>query len=462
MKRLIRSLAVLIACVRAGARQAGGQHADPAREDQSGQKTSGGAEHGIDGVTWLKYCGVEVVPSSRGWCFTYLITLSVLTFTGCGREEAKPQVRPPAEVSVVKIEPQDTPVTFEYVAQTQSSHQVEIRGRVNGFLDKRVYTEGAIVKAGQVLFLMDKKPFQAQVDDATAALARQKAALETARLNLNRVKPLVAQDALSKKLLDDATGVYESYAAAVEQAKAQLATAELNLSYCTIVSPVTGISSAAVQQDGAYISPANSQLTTVAVLSPVWVNFSISENELQNYRDQIARKLLVPPRNETYEVEIILVDGSLFPYKGRITFTAPLYNAQTGTFLLRVTVDNPGGILRPNQYVRARLKGAIRPNAILVPQQAVQQGAKGHFVWVVNKESKAEYRPVVVGDWHGDDWFITEGLQAGEQVVVNGGLTLQPGAAIAAKPLAATPGSTSSGDTQGSSAPKAKPAKKSN
>jgi membrane fusion protein, multidrug efflux system len=363
---------------------------------------------------------------------------AVLVFLpSCGKkEEVKPQARAP-EVFVVKVEPRDTPIAFEYVAQTQSSQQVEIRARVNGFLDKRVYTEGSVVKEGQVLFLMDKKPFEAQVDDAKAALARQNAALETARQNLERVKPLVAQNALSKKQLDDATGVYESYAAAVEQAKAQLALAQLNLSYCTITSPVTGISSAALQQDGAYINVLNSQLTSVSVLSPIWVNFSMSQQELGNLRDQIAKKLLIPLPDGSYEVEIINADGSVFPRRGRITFTAPLYNAQTGTFLIRVTLDNPNGTLRPNQYVKARVHGALRPNAILVPQRAVQQGGKGHFVWVVSKDGKAESRPVVVGDWYGDNWFITEGLQAGEQVVVDGGLGLQPGVAVTPKPLAA-------------------------
>lgn len=375
-----------------------------------------------------------------------LIACSFLAIgIGCGKkEEAKPPP-PPPEVFVMKVEPRNTPVTFEYVAQTQSSQQVEIRARVNGFLDRRVYTEGSIVKAGDVLFLMDKKPFQAQVDDATAALARQNAALETARANLARVKPLVAQNALSQKSLDDSTGVYESYAAAVEQAKAQLTQAQLNLSYCTITSPVTGITSAALVQDGAYVNVQNSQLTSVAVLSPIWVNFSISENEIQRYRDEIARKKIIPPKGDNYEVEVILVDGSVFPYKGRITFTAPLYNPQTGTFLIRVTLNNPNGTLRPNQYVKARLHGALRPNAILVPQRAVQQGGKGHFVWVVGKDGKAESRPVIVGDWSGDNWFINEGLQAGEQVVVDGGLGLSPGVVVAAKPLAAEKAAASGG-----------------
>lgn len=352
---------------------------------------------------------------------------------GCGKHEGKKAEMRPAEVTAVTVAPRDVPVSVEYVAQTQSSHQVNIQARVSGFLDKRVYTEGAIVKAGQVLFLMDKKPFQAQVDGAAAALARQKAALETARLNLERTRPLAAQNALSQKDLDDATGSFESSAASVEQAKSQLETAQLNLSYCTITAPVTGITGAALQQDGAYINQQNSQLTTVSVLSPIWVNFSLSENEMQRYRDQVARKLLIPPKNGNYEVDIIMVDGSLFPHKGRITFAAPSYDAQTGTFLIRVNVDNPGGILRPNQYVRARLKGAIRPKAIVVPQRAVQQGAKGHFVWVVSKDGKAEQRPVTVGEWYGNDWFVTEGLRAGDRVVVDGGLTLQPGAPVTVK-----------------------------
>lgn len=362
--------------------------------------------------------------------------------TGCGKHDTKKAEARPAEVAVVTVAPRDVPVTFEYVAQTQSSHQVNIQARVSGFLEKRVYTEGAIVKAGEILFLMDKKPFQAQVNGAAAALARQKAAMETARLNLERTKPLAAQHALSQKDLDDATGGYESGAAAVEQAKSELETAQLNLSYCTISSPISGITGAAQQEDGAYINQQNSQLTTVAVLSPIWVNFSLSENQIQRYRDQVARKLLIPPKNDNYEIDVIMVDGSLFPYKGRITFTAPSYNAQTGTFLLRASVANPAGVLHPNQYVRARLKGAVRPAAIVVPQRAVQQGAKGHFVWVVGKDGKAEYRPVTVGTWHDNDWIITSGLRAGDQVIVDGGLTLQAGAAVTVKTEASAPQAT--------------------
>jgi membrane fusion protein (multidrug efflux system) len=173
----------------------------------------------------------------------------------------------------------------------------------------------------------------------------------------------------------------------------------------------------------------------------MWINFSLSENEVERVRNQVnAGQLKLPPGGR-FDVEIELVDGSLFPYKGKITFADPSYNSQTGTFLIRATVDNPKGALRPNQYVRTRLNGATRPNAILVPQRAVQQGAKGHFVWVVNKGGKAELRPVVVGDWHGDSWFVAQGLAAGDQVVVDGTLRLAPDAPVKVSVYVPKPGS---------------------
>jgi membrane fusion protein (multidrug efflux system) len=218
------------------------------------------------------------------------VALAAAALSGaCGKKDAPPAAKPPVEVSVLTVAPRDVPAVFEYVAQTQSSRQVNIQARVNGFLEKRVYTEGSIVKEGQVLFLMDMKPFQAQVDAAKAQLSKAQAALEVAKSNLARVKPLAQAEALSQKDLDDATGNFESASASVEAAKAQLQTAELNLSYCTIASPVAGISGAAAQADGTYLNQSNSQLTTVAVLSPMWVNFSLSENEVQGFRDQVEK-----------------------------------------------------------------------------------------------------------------------------------------------------------------------------
>jgi len=355
-----------------------------------------------------------------------------LVLSGCGREAPKAPEKGPVDVTVLTVQRADVPVTAVYVAQTQSTQAVNIQARVSGWLDKRVYQEGAIVKNGQVMFQMDPKPFQAQVDAAQAALERQQAAAVVAKQNLDRTKPLAQQNALSQKDLDDATGQAAQTDAAVQQAKAQLETAQLNLSYTTIRSPVDGVSSYAIVADGTYLSPQNSQLTTVSVLTPMWVNFSISENEMERIRNDIRSGQLRMPDGGKFVVEIEMVDGNLFPYTGAITFADPSYNPTTGTFLLRATVNNPAGVLRPNQYVRARLKGAIRPNAIVVPQRAVQQSAKGHFVWVANAQSQAELRPVVVGEWKGDGWLITEGLNTGDKVVVDGGVRLSQGAPLKA------------------------------
>jgi membrane fusion protein (multidrug efflux system) len=244
---------------------------------------------------------------------------------GCGREAPKAPEKATPEVKVVTVERKDVPVTALYVAQTQSSQAVNIQARVAGWLDQRTYVEGSVVKSGQILFQMDQKPFQAQVDAANAALARQQAAMQVAKANLDRTKPLAAQNALSQKDLDDATGQYAQTQAAVEQAKADLTTAQLNLSYTTIRSPVEGVSSYAVVANGTYLNPQNAQLTTVSVLTPMWINFSISENELERIRNDVRSGSLRLPEGGRFIVEVEMVDGNLFPYTGQITFADPSY-----------------------------------------------------------------------------------------------------------------------------------------
>ncbi len=342
----------------------------------------------------------------------------------------EPHAKENPTVTVITIEPKDTPASFEYIAITESSRQVDIRARVNGFLDKRLYTEGGMVKENQTLFEIDKKPFVAQVDAAKAALDRTIASMKTAKLNMDRAIPLEKLNALSQKDMDDAIGAYESSAAAVEEARANLQTAELNLSYCTIVSPLNGISSDALQKDGSYINAENSKLTTVSQLNPMWVNFSLSENQLQHYRNQVHQGLLVPPKDHEYEIEVYLVDGSTFPNKGKITFLEPYYNSETGTFLIRSSVENTKGILRPNQYVRVKATGATEPNAIVVPQRAVQQSSKGHYVWVIDQKDTVTYRPVKVGSWKDEDWMIEQGLKKGDRVVVDGGSKITAGQTV--------------------------------
>ena len=387
--------------------------------------------------------GLSMLPNA------FALSTALFLLVACGKESPKVAEKAPAGVTVMTVERKDVPVIAIYVAQTQSSQAVNIQARVSGFLDKRTYVEGSVVKTGQVLFQMDQKPFQAQVDAQAAALQRQQAAMQVAKANLDRTKPLAAQNALSQKDLDDATGQFEQTSAAVEQAKAQLEEAKLNLSYTTIRSPVDGVSSYAALADGTYLSPQNSQLTTVSVLTPMWINFSVSENEMERIRNDVRSGQLKLPEGGRFVVEVEMVDGNLFPYTGQITFADPSYNSTTGTFMLRATVNNPAGVLRPNQYVRVRLKGSIRPNAIVVPQRSVQQSAKGHFVWVVNHDNQAELRPVVVGEWKGEGWLISEGLDNSDKVVVDGGIRLTEGATVKASPYVPATSAASAGKAAG-------------
>ena len=260
--------------------------------------------------------------------------ISLLLLAGCGDQ---PEVAGGAmpEVTVIKIEPQDTPVVSEFVAKTASSRRVEIRSRVEGFLDKRTYREGTMVEVGQVLFEMDPKPFEAQLNAARAELAQQQARLDTAKTNLNRVRPLAKKKAVAQKELDDALGIYRESAAAVEQATARVVQAELDLGYCTIISPVKGLSSFAVMREGAYVGVGESLLTYVAQIDPMWVEFSVSENQLLRRRSEVASGTMKEPPDNDYVVEIVLADGTVYSHTGHITFADASLSEETGTFLIR-------------------------------------------------------------------------------------------------------------------------------
>jgi membrane fusion protein (multidrug efflux system) len=368
-----------------------------------------------------------------------VLVCSIALVAGCSKEPPPPAPRV-VNITAVTIEPRDTPVIFEFVGQTQSSREVEIRARVDGFLEQRVYQEGTLVRAGDTLFVMDKKPFEATLQQAQGELAQQQAKLQVAEANLARVRPLAEQNAVSKRDLDDAIGNERSARAAVLAAEGSVRQAELNLSYTTITSPLTGLSSFAKIQEGAYVNASNNLLTTVAQLDPMWVNFSVSENVHLRMREAVGKGEIKPPPDQNFAVEVVLADGSVFQNRGKISFADPSFSKETGTFLVRATFANSKGTLKPGQFVRVHLLGAIRPNAILVPQRAVQQGAKSHFVWVVSKDDRAEQRAVVTGPWSGDDWVITHGLRAGERVVVDGAIRVAPGAVLKVTPYTAPDG----------------------
>jgi len=358
----------------------------------------------------------------RPFIFLGIFTLLI----GCGGKP--PEKKPlPVEVKIIDIKPVDASVSYEFVGQAESSRQVEIRARVDGFLDKVAYEEGAMVEPGQVMFKLDRRPFLAALQQAEGELALQTARLFIASSNLKRIRPLAEKDAVSKKDLDDAIGQEKAAEAAVLAAKGSVREAELNLSYTTILSPLKGLASKTSKQEGAYIPPGEgSLLTYVAQLDPIWILFNLSENQILQYEQQVEKGLVLPPPDDNFGVEVILADGTSFPHKGKINFAEPNIDPKTGTLLLRAAIKNPKGKMRPGQFVRVYLHGAKRPNAILVPQKSVQQGAKGHFVWVLGKDDRPKVRSVIVGPWQGDNWFIEEGLKEGDVVITDGIAKLNP------------------------------------
>jgi membrane fusion protein (multidrug efflux system) len=349
---------------------------------------------------------------------------------GCSKQAPPPPQRPAPEVTVITVQPQTIPLVSSFVAQTESSRQVDIVARVSGFLDKIAYKEGDLVREGQLLFQLDPKPFRAQLEAARGELQAQQARFKTAEATLARVKPLAAQNALSQADLDKAQGEYDASKAAVFAAQAKVTEAELNLGYATIRSPVTGLASRSAQREGAYLNAQSpeSKLTYVAAIDPIWVNFSVSQNQIAKRREMVAKRQVIVPKDGHYEIELALSDGTKYPYTGRINFADPSFSQETGSFMVRGVLPNPKMDLRPGMFVTAYLKGAVRPDAIVVPQLAVQQGANGHLVYVVNESGVAEVRPVVVGDYVGEkDIVILAGLHKGDRVVVDGVLKVVPG-----------------------------------
>ena len=364
-------------------------------------------------------------PIHSGYTAFSLGFCVALTLSACGTGEQAPQSAVP-EVTVQPVVVQDTPMVSEFVGQTESSRQVEIRARVSGFLEKRLYREGAMVKEGQLLFQLDRKPFEAQLQVARAQLAQEEARLVTAEANRNRIEPLAEQNAVSLKDRDDAIGQYRAAAAGVEAAKASVITAELNLSYTAIHSPAKGLASFANVAEGTYLDPQNSLLTYVAALSPMRVNFSVSENQTLAHQDQVKSGRVRSPKKGDYRVEIIMADGSRFEETGRLTFADAAFSQETGTFLVRAELPNAKGILRPGQFVRVRLHGAQHIGGILVPQRAVLQTAQGNLAFIVDAAGKAQVRPLRIASMEGDHWLVEQGLKEGDKLVVDGGMKLRP------------------------------------
>ena len=366
--------------------------------------------------------------------------VAALLLAGCGKsQQGGFQGFPPAQVTTMVLQPRTLPATYEYVGQTAGSKEVEVRARVTGILEKRLFTEGGWVKAGQQLYLIDPKPLQAQSAAAEAEVARVRAQVAQAEREVARLKPLAEKRAVGQKEADDAASNLDLARAALKSAEARLAEVNLSLGYTRVTAPITGLSSRSVKSEGSLVTANDTLLTLLWQVDPVWVPFSVSENDRLALERAVATGKLTLPKDNAYDVTIKLSDGSTFPRKGKINFSDTRVNPSTGTYEMRAEIANADGALKPGQFVRVMLKGAVRNNAIAVPQVAVQDGPQGKFVYVTGKDKDgkdiAVVRPVTLGDWVELDgvnlWVVESGLAAGDTVIVDGVAKLHPGGPIA-------------------------------
>ncbi len=368
-----------------------------------------------------------------------LLVAPVLSACQDGNAQEAGAAFPPPAVAVATVVPHEVPVVREYVGQTMGSREVEIRARVSGIVEQRLYDEGAVVEAGAPLFRIDPKPFEVMVAAAEAELAQARAQHTRADREKTRLEPLAKANAVSQKEIDDARSEAELAAATVKLAEAALRDARIQLGYTTVTAPITGVSGIARKFEGALVTAgADSLLTTLVQTDPMDVHFSISENEwLTAQRERAAGKLEVPAESEL-DVRIELADGTVLDRIGHINFSAARIDTTTGTYSLRASFPNADGALKAGQFVRVKVSGATRPNAVTVPQKAVLEGPSGKFVFVVGRDENGadivEFRPVEVGEWvtneNGEQWVVRSGLAAGDQVILDNFVRLRPGAPV--------------------------------
>jgi membrane fusion protein, multidrug efflux system len=345
----------------------------------------------------------------------------------CSRHPQQQQTAAgPTTVSVAQVTQRDVPIHGEFVGQTTAANTVEIRSQVSGFLQEIAFTEGAIVKKGQLLFRIDPRSFQAAQQQARAALAQRQAALEKARRDVSRYRPLVEKHAISGEQLDTALAQEEQERANVEAARAQVQQADLNLSYTRISAPLTGRIGAAQVKMGALVQAGSTLLDTMYSVDPIYVTFSVSEQRHLEYQRRVREHPSEPP-----PLQLILSDGSTYPSSGKINFVSPQVNPATGTLAIRGEFPNPDGLLRPGLFVRVRVLLEERKNATVVPQQALQETQGVKSVLVVGDDSKVAMRTVQVSGTADDFAVIDSGLKPGERVIVEGAQKVRPGMQVA-------------------------------
>jgi membrane fusion protein, multidrug efflux system len=382
-------------------------------------------------------------PLVAAACFAALLQ------TGCS--EKKTAAPAPATVEVANVVVKDVPIVREWVGTTDGLVNAKINAQVQGYLIKQNYKEGSFVKKGQVLFEIDPRPFQAALEQAKGQLAMNEGQLYTAKANLEKIRPLAAVNAVSKKDLDDAIGREASSKAAVQAAKASVRKGEIDLSFTKIASPIDGIAGISKAQLGDLVgSPGGSELTTVSTVDPIKVFVPLSEQEYMRFiREAEARE---NSEFKEHNLELILADGRVFPHKGRLYFADRQVDERTGTIKVATLFPNPGNILRPGQFAKIRALIETQKGALLVPQRAVNE-LQGRFqVAVVGPDNKVDLRWVKVGERTGSLWVIDEGLKPGERVIVEGIQKVKADMPVAPKPFQEAPpagtGSTPTAEKQ--------------
>ena len=383
-------------------------------------------------------------PGLRGGTLALpLMLASALVLSACGPSGAQPAGAggpPPApQVGVVTVQPGSVGLVTELPGRLEASRIAEVRARVAGILQKRVFTEGTDVKSGQKLFLIDDAPYRAAVAQAQASLAQAQASLAQSRALAERYAPLVAQNAVSKQDYDNAVAARQAAEANVAAAKAAVTVAQINLGYASVTAPIAGRIGRALVTEGALVGQGTpTQLALIQQIDPLYVNFTQSAADALKLRAQMASGKYQSAGANAAKISVVLEDGSTYNHTGKLLFADLSVDPTSGQVTLRAEVPNPEHALLPGLYVRVRLEQAQADNAVLLPQQAVTRTAAGDTVLVVGEGDRLSPRPVKLGPSQGDQWIVLDGLKAGEQVMVDGFQKLprvKPGDPVIVKPV---------------------------
>jgi membrane fusion protein, multidrug efflux system len=365
-------------------------------------------------------------------CMTLAALLALSQLTACSGEPEQ-QAMPPFEVGAIEVKPQSLPLTLEHAAQLRGVREVEVRSRVSGILLKRLYQEGARVKEGEALFLIDPAPFQAQVARARAEVGVQQANLQAARRERERIVPLYEQRLISLRDRDNAIAAHESAVASVAAAEAALKSAELDLSYTSVRAPISGLTSREVRSEGSLVtaSAESSLLTYIVQSDRLYVQFAVPEAEASSLRAASNGK------DSKVAVDVLDNAGKVLAENAPVEFISPAIGDQTGTVEVRALLTNTQQNLLPGQVVRARVTGVTLAGSLVIPKRAVMHGVQGSFVWLIGQGDKVEFRPVQLGTTAENNVVVSSGLSSGERIVVDGILKVQPGAVVKGVPLSA-------------------------